>query len=118
MAVPPDDTTPVPPPRRSSGSVPPFSAPRAGETPQQPAATARRPSTPLFVPPSALTEEVLTPAAPAAPPAPEPATTVAASPPAEPARPTPSAPRETHSFDLENLETPEISLRITGERPA
>jgi hypothetical protein len=116
MAVPPDDSTPVPPPRRSSGSVPPFSAPRTGETPKQTPAPSRRPSTPLFVPPTALTEET---AVPAAPPAPEPVTTpVAAAPPVEPARPTPPAQRETHSFAVENLETPEISLRITGERPA
>ncbi len=116
MAVPPDDSTPVPPPRRSSGSVPPFIAPRAGESPKQPAAPARRPSTPLFVPPSALTEE--TPA-PAAPPAPALAKMpVAAAPPVEPVRPTPPAQRESHSFDVENLETPEIALRITGERPA
>jgi hypothetical protein len=116
MAVPPDDTAPIPPQRRSSGSVPPFVAPRGGEGAKPPPAASRRPSTPLFVPPSALTEE--TPVPPAAVPPMPAKTPVSMAPPVEPARPTPSAQRETSSFDVENLETPEISLRITGERPA
>ncbi len=113
MDAPPDDSTSLPPQRRSSGKVPPFVAPRGGESEsakQQPAAT-RRPSTPLFVPPTAQTGELPVPEAPKQTPA-------VAAPPVEPARPTPATARETSSFHVENLETPEIALRITGERPA
>jgi hypothetical protein len=117
-----DDSTP--PKRRSSGSAPPFIAPRGKDAaPAEPPRATRRVSTPLFVPPLPPEEEAATTTPEPAAAAPEPAE--------EPRSPTPSVPpssvtppsvtaaaRESKAIEYENLETPEIELRITGERPA
>lgn len=102
-----DDSPPDQPSKRSGKPVPPFIAPRTGE--QKAQTPGQRRSTPLFVPPSMLPPEghEIEPTPP--PPLPP---LAAAAPPAPP------APRETKSFEVENLEPEDISLRITGERPA
>ena len=122
MAQSSDDSPPVPPSRRTTKAVPPFMAPRTGEEKAPVPVPTHRRSTPLFVPPLMLPpeEEAITPTLPkpvAAAPTASPAVTP------EPVRasevePPPQPPRETRSFVLENLETEEIALRITGERPA
>ena len=121
MANPPDDT---PPTRKSGRSMPPFVAPRTGEHPAAP--PPKRRSTPLFVPPTVapteppiieraisdeLAENVEADDMPEFVTPPESAEPIAAPPP-------PAPPRETRGLEVENLEVEEISLHITGERPA
>jgi hypothetical protein len=117
-----DDSTP--PKRRSSGSAPPFIAPRGKDAaPVEPPRAMRRSSTPLFVPPLPPEEEAapeFVPPVDASPPAPEaprtptpPISSSSVTPPS-----TTAAARESRAIEYENLETPEIELRITGERPA
>jgi len=113
MATPPDDTSPDPSSRKSGKPMPPFVAPRTGEHPAATPSTRR--STPLFVPPTALPPEEPAAETPAAKPKPA-AMPEFMTPPEAAAAPPPPAPRET--LGVENLEVEEISLHITGERPA
>ncbi|HUO51760.1 MAG TPA: hypothetical protein VMT93_04510 [Gemmatimonadaceae bacterium] len=114
-----DDIPPDQPPRRSGKPfAPPFSAPRTGEGKAEPSAPGKRRSTPLFVPPGSIPAEppAAAPRERAMPefddaPSPPPAAAKLADPPASP-------PRDSRPMQIENLEPEEISLRITGERPA
>ena len=138
MADTPDESTQRPTPPRSGKSAPPFFAPRTSRAvPETTGPHLRRPSTPLFVPPGSLppesTEEkprtapvksepvapaatpaATTPAATAPATAPATAEPIAADPPA--VDPTPI--RLSGYFELENLETPEITLNPESDRPS
>jgi len=94
-------------PRKSGKPMPPFVAPRTGEHPAAPAPSAlgKRRSTPLFVPPAAAESD------------PPEAAPVPGAREQKPGAPAPPA-REARGIDVENLEPEEISLTITGERPA
>ena len=122
MANPPDDI----PPARKSGRSAPFVAPRTGELPAS--TPPKRRSTPLFVPPTVapteppiiektvseeLAESAIADDMPEFMTPPEAAEAVT-----PPVPPAPPAPRETRGLEVENLEVEEISLHITGERPA
>jgi hypothetical protein len=114
-----DDSTP--PKRRTSGSAPPFIAPSGKDpAPAEPPRATRRQSTPLFVPPLPADEDAPPAPAAAAPPPSAPAKSPTPAAPPEPVAPAPLAAtaRESKAIEYENLETPEIELRITGERPA
>jgi hypothetical protein len=120
MADTPDESTQRPTPPRSSKSAPPFFGPRTSrEIPETTGPHQRRPSTPLFVPPGSLPPEPTEEKPQAATVKPEPvvpaiAEPAAAAPPA--VDPTPI--RLSGYFELENLETPEITLNPESDRPS